>query len=499
MTLDRDFKVGKVDRRLFGSFIEHLGRAVYTGIYEPSHPTADDEGFRTDVMNLIRELSVPIIRYPGGNMVSSYVWEDGVGPRDQRPKRIDLAWRSLEPNQVGTDEFSAWCRKVGAEPMMAVNLGTRGLTDACNLLEYCNLPGGTHYSDLRVQNGYKEPHNIKVWCLGNEMDGPWQIGHKTAQEYGRLAYETAKAMRLVDPDIQLVSCGSSHSKMDTFPAWEAQTLSHTYDEVDFISLHMYFENYEDDYYNFLAITREMDRFIETVRATCDYIKAKKRSQKTMLLSFDEWNVWFHNRLQDKQKMAGQPWTFAPSLLEDVYTMEDALVVGCAIITLLRHADRVRMACLAQLVNVIAPIMTEPGGGAWRQTIFYPFLHASRYARGVVLQTQVDSPKYDCRDFTDVPYLESVAVLDEERGGVTILAVNRNREETLELECALRGLGALDVSEHLVLENADLKAVNQATSRPVAPHSGGVSLVEGETLRAKLAPASWNVIRLARLQ
>ena len=371
ITLDKDFQISRVDKRIYGSFIEHLGRAVYGGIYQPGHPSADEEGFRQDVLDLVREIGVPIVRYPGGNFVSNFYWEDSVGPVADRPRRLELAWRSTEPNLVGVNEFASWSKKAGSDVMMAVNLGTRGIEAACNLLEYCNHPSGTKYSDWRVSHGVEQPHNIKVWCLGNEMDGPWQTGHKTAQEYGRLADETAKAMKQIDPSIELVVCGSSNTKMPTYPQWEATVLEETYDNVDFISLHSYYGNPLNDTANSLASADDMDQFIRTIISTCDFVKAKKRSKKDMMLSFDEWNVWFHANAADSDTMTNRPWSVAPHLLEDHYDFEDALMVGLMLITLLKHSDRVRMACLAQLVNVIAPIMTEENGPAWKQTIFYP--------------------------------------------------------------------------------------------------------------------------------
>ncbi|MGB4375029.1 MAG: alpha-N-arabinofuranosidase, partial [Defluviitoga tunisiensis] len=402
MYIDKNYIIDKVDNRLFGSFIEHLGRAVYTGIYEPGHPKSDEKGFRKDVIDLVKELNVSIVRYPGGNFVSGYNWEDGVGPKDKRPKKLELAWQSIEPNEFGTNEFIEWCKKVNTEPMMSLNLGTRGIDEARNFVEYCNHSGGGYYGELRKKHGYEEPHNIKVWCLGNEMDGPWQIGHKTAKEYGRLAEETAKLMKIVDPSIQLVVCGSSGWHIPTFGEWEATVLEHTYDYVDYISLHAYYDNYEDNIENFLAKSIDMDSYIKSVIATCDYIKGKKKSKKTINISFDEWNVWFHSREADKKV---EPWQIAPALLEDVYTFEDALLVGLMLITLLKNADRVEIACLAQLVNVIAPIMTRKGGGAWRQTIFYPFMHASNFGRGKVLQPVISTDKYDTKDFKEVPFVD----------------------------------------------------------------------------------------------
>lgn len=496
MVIDKEYIIGDVDKRIFGSFIEHLGRAVYEGIYEPAHPQADGQGFRRDVLELVRELDVPIVRYPGGNFVSGYDWEDGVGPVDSRPRRLDLAWRSIETNAFGTNEFVDWARLAGAEVMMAVNLGTRGIEAARDLVEYCNHPGGTRLSDLRRQHGYELPHGIKTWCLGNEMDGEWQIGHKTAEEYGRVACEAAKVMKWVDPTIELVACGSSSSGMPTFPSWEVTVLEHTYSHVDYISLHQYYANRENDTAGFLAKSLEMDAFIDTVIRTCDFVKAKKRSQKQINLSFDEWNVWFHSSESDKKV---EPWSVAPPILEDVYTHEDALLVGCLLITLLKHADRVKMACMAQLVNVIAPIMTKQGGPAWRQTIFYPLMHASRYGRGTVLKPVIDTPRYDTKGFAGVSYLEAIPVADEASGTLTIFAVNRSLTDDISLECAMQGFEGYKLVCHLVMTSDDAKTVNTADApMRVVPRSlVGTAAVDNGNLTAMLPPLSWTVLRLAR--
>lgn len=490
--LQKEFRVGEVDPRLYGSFVEHLGRVVYGGLYEPGHPTADARGFRRDVIELVRELGVPVVRYPGGNFACGFRWEDTVGPVEARPRRLDLAWRSVEPNTFGLHEFAAWAREVGTAPMMALNLGTRGVEAALDLLEYCNHPGGTAWSDLRARHGHPEPLGIKLWCLGNELDGHWQVGQKTAEEYGRLAREAGKAMKFFDPTLELVACGSSYRQMATFPDWEATVLDHCYDYVDYLSLHSYCENAEDDAAEFLASSAGVDAFIRSVVATCDHVKARKRSPRTIHLSFDEWNVWFHTLEADR---AAPRWTVGPRLLEDVYTMEDALVVGCLLITLLRHADRVKIACLAQLVNAIAPIMTAPGGPAWRQTIFWPFLHASRHGRGTVLDLRVDVPGYESKKYGPVPYLESTAVEDGE-GGLTLFAVNRSATESVSLELRAGGYGPLVPVEHLELRHPDRKAVNtQAAPRNVEPRPAERRPeVDGEQIRLTLAPFSWNVVR-----
>jgi len=498
MVVNKEFSIGEVDKRLYGSFIEHLGRAVYTGIYEPGHPKADANGLRDDVASLVSELGVTVVRYPGGNFVSGYNWEDGVGPVEQRPARLDLAWGTKESNRFGTNEFSAWAKKVNADVMMAVNLGTRGPDEARNFLEYCNFPGGTYYSDLRRSHGVKEPHNIKLWCLGNEMDGPWQICHKTADEYGRAAVETAKVMKWIDPGIELAACGSSSFRMATFGDWESTVLEHVYDLADYISLHIYFANHERDYPNFLARSMEMEFFIKTVAGICDLHKAKRHSKRTINLSFDEWNVWYHSNEADKKV---ERWSEAPPILEDIYTMADALSFGCMLITLIRNADRVKIACLAQLVNVIAPIMTEKSGGAWRQTIFYPFMDASRYGRGAVLRCPITVDKYDTKEFNDVPYLDAVAVYNAEKDEITIFAVNRNLKEAVNLDAEIAGFGDMTLAEHRILRNDDLDAVNSINGEKVKPEILRGGVIEGKSgslrLAAALPAASWNVIRLAK--
>ncbi|GLC82641.1 arabinosylfuranosidase ArfA [Lacrimispora brassicae] len=498
MVIDREYPIGQVDERIYGSFIEHLGRAVYDGIYCPEHVSADENGFRGDVKELIRELNVPIIRYPGGNFVSSFNWEDSVGPVKERPRRLELAWRSMEENKVGLNEFTKWARSAGSDVMMAVNLGTRGIADACNLLEYCNHPGSSKYSDLRISHGYKEPHKIRTWCLGNEMDGPWQIGHKTMEEYGRLAEETAKAMKLIDPDIELVSCGSSSLTMPTFPDWEAVTLYHTYDYVDYISMHQYYGNRNGDSQDFLACSDDMDEFIRTVIATCDFVKAKKRGKKNINISFDEWNVWYHSNAADEDITKNHPWQVAPSMLEDIYNFEDALLVGLMLITLLKHADRVKMACLAQLVNVIAPIMTEAGGKkAWRQTIFYPFMHASKYGRGTALLPVITTPKFDTSSHEAVTAVEAVSVYNEALDEVTVFAVNRDLKNHAEMTVDVRSFEGYRVLEHVVLESGDLKAENGPFGEKVTPRQTSQSLLDGGVMTSILHKASWNVIRLGK--
>lgn len=499
LIVDSDFSISPLDRRVFGAFVEHMGRCVYTGLYEPGHPTADERGFRGDVMALTRELGPTIVRYPGGNFLSGYNWEDGVGPKDQRPARLDLAWASTETNQFGTNEFMDWCHAVDVEPMFAVNLGTRGPDEARHFLEYCNHPGGTALSDLRRSHGYEEPHGIRFWCLGNEMDGPWQIFAKTASEYGHIAQESAKLMRLVDPTVVLAACGSSAHDISTFGRWEDTVLDHCFDSVDFISLHEYFENPHDSTAEFLGNIDRMNLYIREIVAVADGVAARKHSDKRIMLSFDEWNVWYKTRKPEEGPR--HDWREAPRLIEEVYNHEDALVVGGALIVMMNNADRVKAACLAQLVNVIGPIMTEPGGAAWKQTIFHPFALASKYAHGRVLRPVIHSPSYQARTFPEIPYLCACVVHDDASGQTAIFALNRHLTEEQEIHIELRGLGDRQrLVESLELFHPDVKAVNtREAPDEVSPATNDSVQIDGHRLTARLKPGSWNVIVTSRVE
>jgi alpha-L-arabinofuranosidase len=498
LTLDPHFTVGTVNRRLFGSFVEHLGRCVYDGIYEPTHPTADAQGFREDVLELVRELGVSTIRYPGGNFVSGFRWEDAIGPKSDRPSRLDLAWHSTESNEVGIDEFAGWLQKTGSEMMYAVNLGTRGVQEALDVLEYTNIHSGTRLSDARVANGRPEPYGVKMWCLGNEMDGPWQLGHRSADDYGKLAAQTARAMRQLDPSIELVVCGSSSAQMPTFGAWEHTVLEHTYEDVDLISCHAYYEELDGDTGSFLASAVNMDHFIESVVATADAVGAERKSKKKINISFDEWNVWYQSRYHDVDRVTGiENWPSAPRLLEDSYSVVDAVVVGSLLISLLKHADRVASASLAQLVNVIAPIMTEPGGATWRQTTFFPFAVTSRLAVGSALEVKLESDTYTTASYGEVPTVDAVATFDAESGKTAIFLVNRSLKAATTVTIDVSHLGPVSITEICALADDDIYAKNTlAEQQRVAlrPNESG-EIIDG-TLTITLPAVSWTAIALA---
>jgi len=493
VTLDPSVTIAPVPPRLFGVLVEHMGRCVYEGIFDPGDPRADEAGLRSDVHQLTRELGVSVVRYPGGNFVSGYDWQDGVGPVQARTPRLDLAWRSIEPNTFGLGEFMRWAAMVNAEPMLAVNLGTRGIENAVNLIEYTNVPSGTRYSDLRREHGRSDPYAVRLWCLGNEMDGPWQIGHKSADEYGWLAAQTARAMRRVDPSIELVVCGSSNDKMPTFGHWETSVLERSYDDVDYISLHSYYEKTDDDRVGYLASALAMDKFIESVVATCDHVAAMTRSRRSLKLSFDEWNV--ETRVQDDER----PWTIAPRLSEDEHTVEDAVVVGGLLISLLRHSDRVAVACLAQLVNVMAPIRAERDTEAWRQATFFPFALTARHARGDVLRVEPrSSSTLMSATRGDVEPVDMIATHDPEAGSLTIFAVNRSATEVVSIDAAIIGGDQHRVVEHTFIGGHDWEATNTA----LAPHrvcteSSNQHSIDKGRLQAQLPAASWTMLRLAQ--
>ncbi len=437
---------------------------------------------------------MPIVRYPGGNFVSQYRWEDGIEPQKQRPTRLDLAWRTIETNQFGLHEFMKWAAKVGTQANMAVNLGTRGIMTAANLVEYCNFPGGTYWSDLRRQNGQEKPFGIKTWCLGNEMDGPWEIGQKTAYEYGHLANETAKVMRRVDPSLELVACGSSSMDNPTFGDWERTVLDQCYDNIDLLSLHRYYGFYGDDdpneLDNYLGKNVDLDEFIKGVVAICDAVKAQKRSKKRINLSFDEWNVWYHSNQQDDETA---PWQKAPHLLEDIYNFEDALLVGSLLITLLKNSDRVKMACLAQLVNVIAPIMTNDNG-VWYQSIFYPFMQVLNLGKGVALTPHVAVDSYQSREFAVVPYLDSIATYDQDNHQLVIFAENKHQKDELELDLTIKDLIIDNIKEATEFCGYAPKQTNEDGAMKLHRLTD-VEIHNHNQLTAHLQPLSWNVICL----
>ena len=487
--------ISSLNRNVFGSFLEHLGRAIYEGIYDPASKLSDSNGLRKDVMEEIQHIGVPIIRYPGGNFVSGYNWLDGVGPRANRPRVLDKAWNTINTNQFGTNEFLAWARAVGTEPLLAVNLGTGTPEQAAALVEYCNVEQGTRWSDLRRSHGVSGPHKVEYWCLGNEMDGPWQIGHSTAREYGMKAADAARQMRYVDPSLKLIACGSSGPLMPTYLEWDREVLEQCYEYVDAISLHRYFDNTREtggDSSKFLALNLRMEQQIAEVTAVCDLVRGLKRSPKKLWLSFDEWNVWYRARGGDAANGHEQE---SPHLLEEIYNLEDALLVGGLLNSLLRSSDRVKLACLAQLVNVIAPIMTNQNG-MFRQTIFYPYSWALQYARGSVLNLLVESPAYEVSGMGQVPYVDVAATFNSDDGKTAMFLLNRDLNNAHKIELKWQDGAPSKVLAAIVLTGDDLKAVNSFdVPQKVAPQAATKPSISGGVVTIELPARSYTVVQL----
>lgn len=492
---NKKFIIGEIDPRLYGSFLEHMGRVIYSGIYEPENENSDADGFRRDVLEKVREMNVTTIRYPGGNFVSAYRWEDGVGPKEERPRKLELAWKAIETNEFGTNEFMNWAKKADVEPIFTVNLGTRGIEDAIHYVEYCNFAGGTQYSDMRRSHGAEQPYGVKMWCLGNEMDGEWQIGHKSAEEYGKLAAEAGKVMKLIDPDIELIVCGSSLSSMDSYPQWDMEVLERTYDVADYLALHQYYGGQDRGTPNFLAQTLDMEEYIKTIRAVAQVVKKKKHSKKDMKFSVDEWGVWAVPGNAVNKEINQKSWESAPAISEQIYTLEDALLFAQMQMVILRNADVIKIACQSLLTNISACIMTEKNGGLWLQTIFYPFYYFANYAKGIVLTSISEGPTYSCEDFSDVPYIDNLVIWNKEIGEIIVFAVNRSEEEVLSLEIKLPDFEIKNVIESISLTAKDRKMTNQEDHNAVLPRNNDNAEVIGDTCIMQLVALSFNVLRI----
>ena len=506
--LDSRRLAAPLDRNLFGSFLEHLGRAIYGGIYQPESALADANGFRKDMLDEIKHLGVPMVRYPGGNFVSGYSWLDGVGPKRDRPRKLERAWNSIETNQFGTNEFMAWCRLVGAKPLMGLNLGTSTAEMAAALVEYCNVEKGTKWSDLRREHGFTEPYRVEHWCLGNEMDGPWQIGHMTALEYGMKAADAGRQMHYVDPSLKLIACGSSNSSMPTYLEWDRQVLEQCFDYVDGLSLHRYFGNTPEetggDSTRYMALNLSMDRQISESLAVCDYVQGRRHSSKRLWLSFDEWNVWY--RARSGSDVDGNK-QIAPHLLEEVYNLEDALLVGGLVNTLIRNSDRVRIACLAQLINVIAPIMTNDSG-LYRQTIYYPYAWALQYARGSAMNVVAESPTYESQSadnrvarggkaIESIPYVDVSATFDKANGKYSVFLFNRDLAKPRDVEIVWEDAAPSRALESFTLTGSDLKAVNGFDApEKVVPKSFDKPATSNARTRLQLPARSYTVVNFA---
>jgi len=487
ITLDTDRTIGEISPLLFGGFAEHMGRCIYGGIYDPQSPRADERGYRGDVLAALKQWNLSLLRYPGGNFVSNYNWRDGIGPRSQRPRRRELAWQSTESNQFGTDEFVELCRRVGCEPMLGLNFGTGTLRDAADLVEYCNAPSGTELADLRIKYGHREPYGVKYWCLGNEMDGPWQMGALSAEQYGMKALEAAKLMRAQDPSIKTILCGSSGPGLSTYPDWDRAALEIAWEQTDYLALHNYATNHENDTPGYLGYAVELEAQVDTLAAVLRYVKAKRRSKHDVHLSWDEWNVWY----KDRNGLGG--WKEAPPLCEEVYNLEDALVVAQWLSVFLRKCDVLKIGCIAQVVNTISPIHTTRDG-LLKQTTYYPFELFSRHARGQSLDAVVRCPRYDTKRFGEVPLLDVSATFDPATGKGAIFLVNRSTAKSLPVEIIWRGHPPARVTMTRQLAGIDPKASNTWVSpQAIVPEDVSAPAISNAQAHLLVPPLSFTTI------
>jgi len=472
---------GPVDPRVFGGFLEHLGRAVYEGVFDPGSAKADAAGFRTDVLDALGRLRMTAMRYPGGNFASGYHWRDGVGPRGTRPTVRDLAWQTLEPNTFGTDEFIALCRKMDWTPMLSVNLGTGTPEEARDWVEYCNCPPGSREADRRAANGRPEPHAVKLWCLGNEMDGPWQLGHVPAADYAVRAQQAAKMMKDCDRSIETVVCGSCTTGMATYMDWDRQVLEYLGDQADYVSLHRYVGNRDDDTTDYLAVGASIDRQIEEMDAACRFVQARRRSARRAYLCFDEWNVWYRETGGDGRGKR------APHLLEEVYNLEDALVVAGFLNSFIRHADCVKIANLAQITNVIAPVLTR-GDELLVQSIFHPFAMTVGRREGISLRVAVDGPSFEGRTNGRVPFVDASAILGD--GVLHAFLVNRSERAAAPVSIEPAGVSVAALASAEILTASGPKAAN-SFERPgaVAARPFDEVSVRAGKARLRLPPLS----------
>lgn len=494
---DKHYVIGEVDPRLMGSFVEHLGRCLYNGLYEPGHPQADAQGFRNDVKALIREAGISGLRYPGGNFVSGYQWQDGVGPKAQRPVKKEMAWSMLETNEVGTNEFAAFTRDTGVELIMACNLGTGTPMAAGELVDYCNTPSGTYWAELRRTHGIEQPHGIHLWCLGNEMDGKWQISALTAEEYARKAREAAKIIKWMDPQAQTIACGSCTNEEGhlTFGEWDRVVLETCYDDIDYISLHRYLNYRQNKLLVYAAHEDERDIpwlfadlrcYLDTVIAACDFVKGRRKSNKEMAISFDEWGVV----TESGAVPGGQQQTYGYASFSQL----DAVVYGGVLCTFLNYANRIKIACQSLLVNEGGMISTMPGGPAIRQTTFYPFRDVARHAKGVSLRSVSHIDAVETGHHGQHVALEAAATFDADSGRLAVFIANSDLNDDYALTLQLNSFGVLKPVSHTLLYAEDYRQGNSfAQPEGVLPDTQPLAEPQNGTLTLVVKRHSWNVL------
>src|SRR5580698_2584841 len=480
--VDTDRAISDIDPKIYGNFIEHLGRCIEGGVFQEGSRLSDAHGYRKDVFDAAKKLNVGLLRWPGGNFSSNYHWKDGIGPRDQRPARLEMAWGTVESNRFGTHEFLNYAEKLGAEPYICANLGTGSWEDAPHWVEYCNSGEDTAMTRLRKQNGRADPWKVTYWGLGNEMDGPWQMGHRSAEDYGKFALEGAKLMKWTDKNIKLIAAGSSNYRPGSdWTAWNRTVLQFLNQHADYLSLHLYVQNTANNFGDFMASSMELDERTKTAEGIIDASLSGQPGNRKIYIAWDEWNVWYRAR-GDAQR--------GRRILEEHYNLEDALVVATFLNSFVNHAHIVKMANMAQLVNVIAPIFANENG-LFLQTIYYPLQLFANNTKGKALDLFVDSPKYSSRRFDDVPYLDASAGYDN--GSLVLNIVNRHRDQAIQTEFELEDRQFSGAVEAFEVNGPDIKAANTFEGTPVKPtqHSAPA---QSKTLTYSFPPHSFTMLR-----
>jgi len=481
--IDTERTIGEIDQKIYGNFVEHLGRCIEGGIFEEGSPLSDADGFRKDVLEATKKLNVTQLRWPGGNFASNYHWKDGIGPRDQRQRRLEMAWGTVESNRFGTHEFMKYIEKCGSEPYFCVNMGTGTIDEAQQWVEYVNSAEDTAMTRLRKQNGRAEPWKVKYWGLGNEMDGPWQMGHKDAEEYGKYALEAAKLMKWTDPNVKLIAAGSSHYGQGIdWIGWNRTVLTHLRNHVDYLSLHLYVGNAANNYYEFLASSVDLDQRTKVSEGVINGVTSEMPRGKKIYIAWDEWNVWYRAR---GNKERGR------RILEERYNLEDALVVATFLNSFVNHAHIVKMANMAQLVNVIAPMFSNEKG-LFLQTIYHPLALFANHNKGMALDLLVHGPKYESRRFGDVPYLDASSSFDN--GALVLNLVNRHLDQPMDVEFQLQDksfTGEAVISE---VNGPDIKAENDFGVQKVKVAERRAS-ASGKMLSVRLPAHSFSMVRV----
>jgi alpha-N-arabinofuranosidase len=529
ITIHPDYKIGAVDKRLYGAFLEPIHHWVYGGIWNPKHPSADDMGFRKDVLELIRSFGLPAVRFPGGNWTSGWEWENSIGPRERRKTQLDLAWRQYESNVIGHDEYIEWARRANVEPIYTLNLGSADLKSAFHCVDYSIHPGGTYWSDLRKEYGHPDPYNIKTWCLGNEMDGPWQIAswEKDPKGYGVRAHEIAKIIKWINPGCETVVCGSCSPHTATYPEWDVDVLERCYESVDYVSIHHYYNAPGGNVNVLLNASASFEDFIKTIISCCDYMKTKRRSRKTMMISFDEYGAsfvkpsepvyWYDGRRENIME-------FSPEALARPFTrydsceyengvprprasqMLEALALNSIALALIRHADRVKIGCMTGFIQHVLGIDKDH---AWKTAIYYAYEQLNKYGQGISLMPVIDGPVHSVEQvktdswhehpaYDRVQDIEGAAVFNGEKDELSVFFINKNQSAAVPMELDLRAFEGYKLLAHTEMYTADLAAANTWENQEIIkPAPVASTRLEGGRISTAARPLSWNCVRIGR--